>query len=70
MGAAAARWRWPAWQQRQQLGGSAILAIAAARLEVLQQRGGDGGNQHGVGGGSVAYADNNFIVTMTTMIGY
>ncbi len=53
--AAAAAWRqWPAWQWRRQLGGSAILAVAAARVEVQQQRGGGDGNngawrqQHGV----------------------
>jgi hypothetical protein len=36
--AAAQRW-WPAWQRRRQLGRSAILAVAAARLEVRRQRG-------------------------------
>ncbi len=51
---AAAAWWWrPAWQRRRQLGRSAILAVAAAHLEVRQQ-------QHGVGGDNVVYAGNNF----------
>jgi hypothetical protein len=57
--AAAARQWWPAWRQRRQLGKSAVLAVAAVRLEVRQQRGGNGGNNTAVGNGSMAYADNN-----------
>ncbi len=38
----AAAWqRRPAWQQRRQLGRSAILAVAGARLEMRWRRGGD-----------------------------
>ncbi len=40
----AARWRQPAWRRRRQLGRSAILAVAVARLEIRRQRGGGGGN--------------------------
>jgi hypothetical protein len=42
--AAGAQWQWPAWRWRQQLGGSMILAVAAACLEMQWQRGGGGGN--------------------------
>ncbi len=42
---AGARWRQPAWRQRQQLGRSMILAVASARLEMRQQRGGGGSNK-------------------------
>ncbi len=42
--AAAARLRRQAWRWRRQLGGSAILAVAAARLEMRRQRGGGGSN--------------------------
>jgi hypothetical protein len=42
--AAAARWRRPAWRQRRQLGGSAILAVAAVHLEMRRWRGGGGSN--------------------------
>ncbi len=44
MAAAAARWRRPAWRWKWQLGGSTILAVAEARLEMWQQRGGGGSN--------------------------
>ncbi len=37
-------WQWPAWRRRLQLGGSPILAVAAASLEMRRQRGGGGGN--------------------------
>ncbi len=44
MAAVAAWWRWSAWQQRRQLGRSAILAVPGAHLEMRQQRGGGGSN--------------------------
>ncbi len=41
----AAAWRWrPAWRGRRQLGRSAILAVAAARLKVQRQHDGSSGN--------------------------
>ncbi len=44
MAAAEARWRRPAWWQRQKLGGSVISAVAAVRLEMQRHCGGGGGN--------------------------
>ncbi len=41
---AGAQWQRPALQRRRQLGGSAILAIAAAHLEMRRQRGGGSSN--------------------------
>jgi hypothetical protein len=68
--AAAARRRWPAWRRRRQLGRSAILAVAAVRLEMRRQRGGGGSNK-----GVLATAVWHMliiilIVMMTMMIGY
>jgi hypothetical protein len=68
--AAAAAWRgWPAWQRRQQLGGSGILAVAAARLEVRRQRG-SGGNNVALAAAAWHMLTIIAMVTMTTMIDY
>ncbi len=68
MTAAAAWLRWLAWQWRGQLGGSAILAVAAVHLEMRWQRGGGGSNN----GASTAAAWHMLIIililTMTMMI--
>ncbi len=66
MVAAAAWQRRPAWRRRRQLGGSAILAVAAAHFEMRWQ----------CGGGSMLVAAvwrvliTILIVTMTMMIDY
>ena len=67
---ATAQRRWLAWQQRWQLGRSAVLAVSAARLEVQRQRGSGGGNKEALA--AVAWRMLTIIamVTMTTMIDY
>jgi hypothetical protein len=68
--AVAARQRQPAWQGRWQLGKRAILAVAAARLEVRRQRG-DGGSNNGVlAAAAWRMLTIILIITMTTMIYY
>jgi hypothetical protein len=67
--ATAARWQWPAWQQKQQLSRSATLAATAACWEARWQRGGGGGNT------ALATAVWHMLtmtatVTMMTMIDY
>ncbi len=68
MAAVAARWQWPAWRRRQQLGGSTTLAVAALRLEMQRQCGGGSGNN----GALVVAAWRRLIIilfiTMTMMI--
>ncbi len=67
--AAARRWQ-PAWQRRQQLGRSANLAVAAARLEMRQQHGGGGSNNGALAAAAWRMLTKNLIVTMTMMIDY
>ncbi len=69
--AAAAAWRQrPAWQRRWQLGRSAILAVAAAHLEMRQQRGG-GGSNNGVFVAAVwSVLIRILTITMMMMIDY
>ncbi len=66
--AAAARWRRPAWRQRRQLGGSAILAVAAARLEMRQQRGDGVGSNGALAAATWRMLIIILIVTMVMMI--
>ncbi len=68
--AATARRRWPAWQQRWQLGGSTILVEAAARLEVWQQCGGGSGNNGVFAVAAWHMLTIILIVTMMMMIDY
>ncbi len=70
MVAAAARPRRPAWQWRWQLGRSAILAVAAARLEMWQQRGGGSGNNGALAAAEWLMLKIILIVTMMMMIDY
>ncbi len=65
--AAGARWRQPAWWRRRQLGRSAILAVAAARLEMRQQRG-DGGGNNGALESAAWRMLIIILIVMTTMI--
>ncbi len=67
---AAAQWQRPAWQRRRQLGRSAILAVAAAHLEVRRQRGGGGGNNGVFAAAAWRMLTIILIVTMMTMIDY
>jgi hypothetical protein len=68
---AAAAWQQrPAWQRRWQLGRSAILAVAAVRLEVRRQRGCGGGNNGALAAAAWHMLLIILIVTMTTMIDY
>ncbi len=67
---AAAQWQRPAWQQRQQLCGSAILAVAAARLEMGWQRGGGSGNNGALAAAAWRMLIIILIVMMTMMIDY
>ncbi len=62
---AAALWWRPAWRWRWQLGGSAILAVAAVRLEMLQQRGGGGGNNGALA--AAAWRSMLIIILIITM---
>ena len=66
--AAGAQWWLPAWQGRWQLGGSAILAVAAARLEMRRQRGGGGGNNGALAAAAWRMLIIILIVTMTMII--
>ncbi len=66
----AARRRQPAWRQRRQLGGSAILAVAAAHLEVRWQRGGRGGNNAVLAAAAWRMLTIIAMVTMMTIIDY
>jgi hypothetical protein len=66
----AAHWRRPAWGQRWQLGGSAILAVAAACLEVWRQRGGGGGNNGVFAAAAWHMLTIILIIMMTMMIDY
>jgi hypothetical protein len=69
--AAAAAWQLqPAWQRRRQLGGSAILAVAAARLEVRWQHGGSGNNNVALVVATWHMLTIILMVTMTAMIDY
>ncbi len=68
--ATAAQQQWPAWRWRRQLGRSAMLAVAAACLEVQQQRGGSGGNNTVLVGAAWCMLTITAMVTMTTMIDY
>ncbi len=70
MVAAAAQWRQPAWQQRQQLGGSAILAVAAVRLEMQWQHGGSSGNNGALAVAAWRMLIIILIIRMTMMIDY
>ncbi len=66
---AAGRWQ-PAWRRRRQLGGSTILAVAGARLEMRWQHG-DGGSNNGVLAAVVWHVlIIILIVRMTMMIDY
>ncbi len=67
--AAAARWQQPAWRQRQ-LGRSAILAVAAARLEMWQQCGGGGSNNGALAAAAWCMLIIISIDTMMMMIDY
>ncbi len=70
MAATAAQWRQSAWRQKRQLGGSAILEVAGARLEMRWQCSG-GGSNNGVLAAAVWCAlIIILIVTMTMMINY
>ncbi len=68
--AAAARQRRPAWRQRRQLGRSAILAVAAAHLEVRWQRGSGGDNNAALAAAVWRMLIIIAMVTMMTMIDY
>ncbi len=70
MAAAAARQQWPAWRRRQQIGGNAILAVAAACLEVRWQRGDDGGNNVALAATAWCMLTIILMVMMTRMIDY
>jgi hypothetical protein len=65
---AGARWLRPAWRQRRQLGRSAILAIAAARLEIRRQRSGGCGNNGALEVAAWCMLIIILIVTMTMII--
>ncbi len=67
---ATAWWGWPAWRQRQQLGGNTILAVAAERLEVRRQRGDGGGNNAALVAAAWPMLTIILMVTMMTMIDY
>ncbi len=64
------RWRWPAWWRRGQLGGSTILAVAAARLEMRWQRGGGNSNNGALAVAAWRMLIIILIITMTMMINY
>jgi hypothetical protein len=66
--AAGARWRRPAWRRRQQLGGRAILAIAAVYLEMRWQRDGGGSNNGVLEAAAWRMLIIILIVTMTMII--
>ncbi len=68
--AATARWRQPAWRQRRQPGRCAILAVAAARLEMQRQHGGGGGNNGAFAAPAWHMLIIFLIVTMTMIIDY
>ena len=68
--AAMAAWQGPAWRQRWQLGGSAILAVAGARLEMRQQRGGGGSNNGMLAAAVWRGLIIVLIIMMTMMIEY
>ncbi len=67
--AAARLWR-PAWRWSRQLGRSAILAVAAVRLEMRRQRGGGGGNNGVLAAAAWHMLIIFLIFTMTMMIDY
>ena len=66
--AAGAQWRWPAWWQRQKLGRSVILAVAAAHLEMRWHRGGGGGNNGALEAAAWRMLIIILIITMTMII--
>ncbi len=68
MAAAGAWWQWPAWRRRWQLGGSAILAVAAAHLEMRRQRGGGGGNNDALAAAAWCMLIIILIITMLMII--
>ena len=68
--AAVARWWRPAWRRRRQLGRSADLAIAAARLEMRRQHGGGGGNNSALTVATWRMLIIILILTMMMMIDY
>ncbi len=68
MAAAGAQWRQPAWQRRRQLGRSAFLAVAAARLEMRRRCGGGGGNNGALAAAAWRMLIMILIVTMTMII--
>ncbi len=67
-GMVGARWRQPAWGQRRQLGRSAILAVAAAHLEMRRQRGGGSGNNGALEAAAWCMLIIILILTMTMII--
>ncbi len=66
--AAEARWRQPAWQWRQKLGRSMILAVAAVRLEIQRHPGGGGGNNGALEAAAWHMLIIILIITMTMII--
>ncbi len=68
--AAAARQRRPPWRQRRQLGRSAILAVAGARLEMRWQHGGGNSNNGALAATVWHVLIIILIVMMTMMIDY
>jgi hypothetical protein len=69
--AAAAAWRRrPAWRRRRQLGGSAILGVAGARLDMRRQCGGGGSNNGVLAAAGWCVLMTILIITMTMMIDY
>ncbi len=68
MATVAARWQWPAWRWRRQLGQSAISAIAAARSEMRQQHGGGGSNNGVLAVAAWRMLIIILIITMTMII--
>ncbi len=69
MAAEAQQWR-PAWRQRQQLGRSAILAVAGAHLEMRQWHCGGGSNNSVLAVAVWRVLIIVLIVTTTMMIDY